>query len=530
MKSDELLVTIGEAREYYLQSARDSREQGMQAHKRPSLRHALLIAAIIGLMLLLMGSTVMVMRLQDLTIREEPIITEVNKPIQEDSLEFPAAEIEVYTTVPPTDFNGEEINPISIQGYMGSNSYAAFKEWQEFLETYDPDKSILYANDKTFQYPEAYISYLCYSQEMIDKIAEICEKYNLQPLGKYWILNRGEDVFRAVGIESAFSGSKETGFLDFSGYCFRDGSFNIEGRLELTGLWEAMVMFDYRSVKKTSFDDVARNIGDVSKWDQWNYTMKDGTQVLLALREEGALIIVDKEDSFVTVSAIGTVVNGNYLKFPTERAFLETLCEAFDFTYETKPVDPAVVDALYQAQLEREARGERDYAEYQLNYDYPDTYAGQIDFMVKEKKYTGLNYALIDMNGDGIEELLLQCVNLLSHDGNKNSFFAIYTMKDGKVYHVYSVKMSNLYLCEGGVFDNTYRSSDGHDFFKLGTELTFLESVGHNPQTGLWHVDEDNIYSQFSRVEITEEEAKAIIAKYPRVDIEFRPVSEFPRQ
>jgi len=529
MKSQELLELIGETRDAYIVSALESREGYKQVYKQISVNRVLLIAAIIALLLLMMGSTIMSFRLQHLTIRD-PHPEEIPvKPPEINSQGSALAETELHSSVPPaTDMNGEEINLISIQGYMGTDSYAAFQEWQNFLDTYDTDKSILYANNHTFEPPEAYASYHCYSQELVDKIDEICEKYNLQPLGKRWHFTRGKDVFDAVGIESIFSGSEETGYLDYSGYCYKDGTFDVEGQLELTGKWNFMINFDYRSVKKTSFDDVTRNIGDVSKYDQWNYTMKDGTTVLLALREEGALIIVDKEDSFVTIGASGTVLHGNWIKLPMEREFLETLCEAFDFTYETSTVDADEADALYQAQLQREARGERDRVQYTINYDYPDTYKGTIDYLVNEIKYTGLNYALIDIDEDGVEELLLQCVNLLSYNGDKNSFFAIHTMQDGEVCVLFSAKGSNLYLCEGGVVDRSFTNE--HNYYRFLPEFQSLDSVFYNTKDGQWFLDEDGIRSQFTSVAISEEEAKAIIAQYPHIDMEFRPVSEFPDQ
>lgn len=529
MKPQELLEMIGEAKDEYIISALESRGVNKQVHKGISVNRVLLIAAIIALFLLMMGSTIMSFRLQHLTIRDPEEIPV--KPAETNAQSSVSTEAEIHSTVPPaTDMNGEEINLISLQGFMGSDSYAAFQEWQNFLDTYDTDKSILYANNHTFHPPEAYASYHCYSQELVDKIDEICEKYNLQPLGKRWHFTRGKDVFDAVGIESVFSSSEETGYLDFSGYCYKDGTFDVEGQLELTGKWSSMIEFGYRSVKKTSFDGVSMNIGDVSQYDQWNYTMKDGTTVLLALRDEVALIIVDKEDSFVTVSAGATVLRGNDMKLPKEREFLETLCEAFDFTYETSTVDAAEADTLYQAQLQREARGERDRVEYTINYDYPDTYKGVIDYLVNEIKFTGLNYALIDVDGEGTEEMLLQCVNMLSYNGDKNSFFAIYTMQDGEVCEVFSVKRSSLYLCKGGVFDQCYPNDEGHDYFRFLPEFQTMDSVFYNTKDGTWYWDEDGMRNQFTSVAISEEEAQVIISKYPRMDLEFRPVSEFPRQ
>ena len=535
MKSDELLLAIGEAREYYLQSAKESREQCCVIRKLPRLKHVLLIAAIIGLMLLLMGSAVMVMRLQNLTIRQQPLIETGEKTTMTETVD-PDGESDIHTTevhntaVAPTDELGETVNLISLQGYMGSDSYAAFKEWREFLDAYDPDRSILYANNKTFQCPEAYASYHCYSQELVNKVDEICEKYDLQPLGNYWYFTRGADVCEAVGIESIFTGSEETGYLDYYGYCFRDGTFSMDGRLELTGKWSSLVNFSYRCVQKTSFDGVAMNIGDVDKYDQWNYTMRDGTKVLLALRDEAALIVVDREDSFITMGITGEFSDGTGCRLPADREYLETLCEAFDFTYQTKQVDPANADALYQAQLEREKRGESDRVKYQVNYDYPDTYEGIIDFMVNEQKYTGLNYALIDIDGDGADEMLLQCINRVFYDGDPDSFFAIYTVKDGESYGILFVKRSNLYLCNDGVFEHCYYESSGHEYMELLTGMKELDYVVYNEMEGSWYADITGEDGNATRVSVTEEEAKAIIAKYPRIDLDFRPVSEFPRQ
>ena len=45
-----------------------------------------------------------------------------------------------------------------------------------------------------------------------------------------------------------------------------------------------------------------------------------------------------------------------------------------------------------------------------------------------------------------------------------------------------------------------------------------------------FHLRGDDSNRDETHAIVTEEEAKAIIAKYPRIDLDFRPVSEFPRQ
>lgn len=162
MTNMELFMTLGGIRTELLSRAEALQEKPCVLPKpKKKMKRAVLVAAIAVLLLLLVGcGAVIALRLQHLTIREE-------------TASIPSE----------TSFNGEEINLISIQGFMGTDSYAAFKEWQDFLSTYDLDKSILHANND-FQTPEAYFSYSCYSQEMIDRIDEICEKYRLHPLGR----------------------------------------------------------------------------------------------------------------------------------------------------------------------------------------------------------------------------------------------------------------------------------------------------------------------------------------------------------
>lgn len=469
------------------------------------IRRPLLIAAIIVLALLLVGcGAAIVMRLQRLTIREK-------------TAGIPSE----------TSFCGEEINLISIQGFMGTDPYAAFREWQNFLSTYDPDKHILHANHD-FQAPEAYFSYGCYSQEMIDKIDEICKKHHLQPLGRPWFFDRGEDVFEAVGIESVFSEKAPSGLENISGYCYADGTFDIEGTLELRGEWNELVSYSFRSVQKTSFDGVSRNIGDVDAYDQWSYTMADGTPVLLALRKEMGLMIVDKPDSFVTVS-IDVFANGGFLgSVPQERAFLEAVCEEFDFTFQAQPVDPGKADALCQAQSEREAGEDPPHASGGLiDAAYLSTYGDWIDYMVEERKFRDLKYALVDADGDGVEELLLQCEDLENYNGDKNSFWGLYTIENGKIGTIVqgSLRGSNFYLCQGGFLEQVY--ADSHDYFSA--DGTPVESVGC--LEGKWYHTQGGSPGEFGENNaVTVEEANAVIAKYPRIDIDFKPVEAFSKE
>lgn len=501
MTNMELFTALGGIRAELLSGAEALQEKPcVLPTPKKKTKQAVLVAAIAVLLLLLVGcGAVIALRLQHLTIREDPS-------------DIPSE----------TSFEGEEVNLISIQGFMGTNSYAAFREWQDFLSTYDPDKRIMYANHD-FQAPEAYFSYGCYSQEMIDKIDEICEKYRLHPLGTPWFFDRGEDVFDAVGIESVFSEKVSSGLGSISGYCYADGTFDIEGTLELCGKWNELVSYSFRSVRKTSFDGVPRSIGDVNSYDQWSYTMADGTPVLLALRKDAGLIIVDRQDSFVTVG-IDVFANGGFLgNVPQERPFLEAVCEEFDFTFQTQPVDSEKADALSQSREDHsQASGGL------IDAAYLSSYGSWIDYMVEERKFRDLKYALVDADGDGVEELLLQCEDLENYNGDKNSFWGLYTIENGKIGAIVqgSLRGSNFYLCKGGFLEQAY--ADRHDYFLA--DGTPVESVGC--LEGKWyHTQGGSPGKGFGGNDtVTAEEANAIIAQYPRIDIDFKPIEDFSKE
>ena len=480
MNEKDILLGLSYIDKKYIEEAETAAYPVRRFRRRP-----LLIAAVIALMLFLMGCAIAALSLRHLTV-----------------------DVPTYT-----NFSGEERTVISMQGFQGTPSYEAFREWQTFLESYDPDKSILYASDD-FERPDAYDSYFCYSQEMVDKIDEICEKYDLEPLGKSWDFRQPEHLFEALGIDSIFTEKAVTQGHTISGYCFQDGTFDMEGDFHLTGQWDQDVGFTIRSVQKTAFDGVFGNVGDLDSYDQWEYTMADGTTVLLALykadgqKAQEGRIIVDKEDCFVMVGATGAL-HDPYGGIPNERSFLEDFCEAFDFTYQTQRVDP---DKAYALQCEEE----------------PRTYTELIQYMLEEEseEYPSLEYALVDINGDGQEELLLRCEDspLLTHrEIQENMFFCVKSMRDGELVHL--TGDGYLFLCQGNVIESLSPfegEENRHDYERYDQKLypEWREQI--IPADGtLYHVVGGE------QAEITEEEAREIMAKYPRMEIEFKPASEF---
>ncbi len=482
MKEKKLSEALGWIRNEYL-------EEMLEPKSRKTISGKLwMIAAVICLGAALLGCAIVSMRLQNLTV------------------DIPAV----------TDYWGQEHILMSFQGFEGSKNYEATQEWIQFLETYDLDKAIFYASND-FETPDAYDPYFCYSQEMVNKLEEICRKYELEPLGKPWHFRQVEHIFQAVGIESVFTAKAITRDHIISGYCFRDGTFDLEGEFELTGAWNQDVGFGMRSVQKTSFDDVIGSLDDAQSYDQWDYTMDDDTCVLLVLRDangektQEGMILVDKGDCFVVVSVHGPLVD-LYSGIPNDRAFMEAFCEAFDFSYTAQQVDP---DQAYALQCKEK----------------PHTYAQWIAYLLTDdeqsQSYPDLTYALLDINGDGQEELLLRCGHhdFTQQKRDEHSFCSLVGMQDGELVHL--ITHGVCYLCEENVIEylspfETEPLSHTYERYVESYKPEWVDYICYKE-------DERQLYRQVDGqlVEITQAEADAVVSQYRHVEIEFKPAKEF---
>ena len=166
MKPVELLEVIGDARETYIHEAEGYRSGTNQRMSRKKLR-PLMIAAIIGLMILLMGCAVYVLGLQNLKIGEKTTYGEIL-----DSKGNVLVNRELTGDV------------ISLHGLINSPTYLAHQEWFEFYEEYYANH-VITEEENFFVRPEAYEAYSGYNQELIDKVDEISQKYNLKLLGAF---------------------------------------------------------------------------------------------------------------------------------------------------------------------------------------------------------------------------------------------------------------------------------------------------------------------------------------------------------
>lgn len=78
------------------------------------------------------------------------------------------------------------------------------------------------------------------------------------------------------------------------------------------------------------------------------------------------------------------------------------------------------------------------------------------------KDYEELGYVIRDLDGDGVDELILGC-NEVSYPGWGNFIYDIFTIKDGQRVHILDGWERNIYqLCDDGTIYNSGSGGAGH--------------------------------------------------------------------
>ncbi len=460
-------------------------------------RRPLLIAALIALMLLLVGCAVIyMMGMQDLKIGEHTVI-----PAEQNLTETTEVQLDV----------------LSLQGIKDSPNYLANQEWLAFTQSYEPEAGEYWESD------EEYWAYSVGNQTMVDKLDEICEKYGLSIIGKPWHEHVDCNQFLPlVGVNTLLKADSDASLRIPQGRFFPGGSFTIYGYITLPG-GEQPLDLTYHCVQKDVFYDVFAYVNS-SKVTERNYTTKDGIPLLLVQSDKSGMILADREDCFIS---LGVGLN--------DSAALEEIADQFDFTIQTVPVDAAVAEAREQASIDI----------YSANDPYKDrfirdTYGEYVQDLLqadKEKLMNGFKpseiperkYAFYDLDGNGTEELLI-----LYDDGSIGS---VVGMKDGKTNEG---KSYDMILCQDNVlidYDSEpnglgeywyhiFRfANDGDPIFSNPKEQSIVRLKKCADGTW-WRTSSTDHYADFD-TQITEAEAMEILKSYPPVTLDAKPLTEF---
>ena len=506
MNSNDLFDIIGETPERYVLDAANANTKVIPMRKR-SPKRMWLIAAIIALILCLVGCAVAY------------ILSLDNMILGTDFIEDRTGVTEPRTR-------------LSLQGYVGSNSYQAAKEWFDFLQSYDPDGTIEFSDEAyNVEFPEDYQFYQLYSVEMKEKLDEICQKYDLELLGPMLVDVTADDMFRELGINGILRDDAQAE-IEWSqggpGYFFRNGTFEVECYITLTGEnnpWPFDNLISFRCHNKNSFDAVFLSMTDPTQFDQWNYTTSNGVEVLLVMGPDGALIVADIGDYFITVGGIETTA-GNILdgEHTMTREGLEAYAEIFDFSICPQRLNEQQandVNARYEAHwaeiVAQQEKGNDEFQEYlgRASYD------ARVKFHLEnDTEATRMSYTFYDFDENGVKELVI---------GRDGYIEYIYTEKDGETADILGwPKMGDTYLATDGTLiimsDNTYRFfhiENGERIMDYWVEhRTYWGHSDESPWRLCYRVDDDR--------PITEEEYYEYCNSKERAVLDMLPLTEYP--
>lgn len=287
-------------------------------------RRPLLIAALIGLMLFLMGCAWVVMKMQDFkigqTTGEEYVFDESG-----------------------TNIIGTEtvkLDVLTLAGLEGSAPYKANAEWYAYQEELLSSISQM-EQDGTL--PEGYWQGNTYWDSLNAKADQLAKEYGLKPQGQNLEFRTTRNMCDALGIERFQTDADAVAVTVKDGSCYDNGNFLLNmdfsfrdgQQYDVSDTWGIL----YWNWKDCFSQDYVL-LKDTGDWKEWNYTTATGTNVLI-LRSESdwnGYIICDREDALMTLRVearrdLGNNVDGktwfDYL-YLTDRQ-MEQLADAIDF-------------------------------------------------------------------------------------------------------------------------------------------------------------------------------------------------------
>ena len=517
MNGKDLLTGMSHISTRYYEEAETTQ---IEEHPRNKLLvRPIVIAALITLMLLLMGCAWVMMNLDQLKLGNH-------------SYTAPKHMDEEGNRIPETE---QIMEVISLQGVAGSPEQMAAREWFEFEENYDKDLKLMdEADQNPIQIPRDYDAYFVYTQAMVDKVNEIAAKYGLALAGQFVGTNHWdtEIFFHALGLDNLHREAYPAEVRYSSGYFYACGNFKNEFYITLSeeARWEFEIPASMRYCRKGYLDTVFAYLREGESYHEHIYKQTDGEELLIVTGDDYAMMLCDTETAFVTVSFTTTHTDGEGTVYHMTEQDIHLVAEAMDFS--VVPQMPDIEEA--QRQLDESfAKWEAEQEALLANYD--DPFAPQTSYAVKVQKVidNGADpeyyyFALYDINRDGVEELFLSC--------EKDSFGPIYTLYNGQTYTLLSFGTDyGSYLCENDiVLARNPLNPCLYTFYSIGTVSGDATEVKIIDQIAFSTLDESwvrNIYGDtWGQELISEEEAMEIIASYSTVALEMKPISQFPTE
>lgn len=182
---------------------------------------------------------------------------------------------------------------------------------------------------------------------------------------------------------------------------------------------------------------------------------------------------------------IVAVLGGFVLSFVASRqgvnpAYAQPTTEATQPTGATVPTEEAVQlpEGIYREAIAKYARARSE------GWDRTMCVENGISMLTPiENKYDGLYYAMSDLDGNGVEELIIS--EYPYREDTDTNFIDIYTVLDGHVIQLMSLGDTDMrYLCEGGIVK----------------DLSAPERGDYNVYVSFWEINQDGMFAQTGEV------------------------------
>lgn len=304
----------------------------MGGRKNP--RRIFLLAAVIALASVLVGCGVLyVLHRQQLRIADREIYDMPWVELSEEN-EMGAIPQQVLTTSGPED----------------SKRYQAAKEWNEFEVSYARDHDW----DETFSCPSEYERYGLYSQEMVDKLEEILDKFDLKPIGARVVSQGQKGILDYLGLETVLRPGVPAKINDMDAAYFESGYLILSCRIQMEegeDRWPYSTYVTCTFSGKEILDDGVLILDYPDTWEEWNYTTSSGENFLILYSPEywECYAIYDRGDAMVSLTiqtAQALYTDNRYSENQMNRQQVEQLLDVMDFTLDPVPGNPSLLSGL----------------------------------------------------------------------------------------------------------------------------------------------------------------------------------------